>query len=275
MATFDENKEWRRKLDTMAREVKEVVTVVLKAAGYHQHARGAWRKRRSRPVKAEAEQALAALTTTARKSERAASQYFDQLTSGDPAETASMTSLLIKLHDGDPVRTHETRLLQAIEPGDHLRREAIRRQVMQLRTDLEGPGPVSAVERIIIDRVVLCWLAVSDAEGRVIRAGQSGSILSQKHFDHASKRLNDVVKALSQMRRKTPASHRLSVQVLGDVNLGITASADPSPTVIDLTSIQTNVTAEENEHGTDPGESSTPLAECRTMRLDRAIDPAH
>ena len=235
MATFDEGKEWRRQLDSMAREVKQVVAVVLNAAGYHQHARGTWRKRRERPVSAEATRAMEALAATARTSEGAARHYFDGLAAIDPANAAATTDLLIRLHEGDPVQTHEARLLQRIEPSDHLRREAIRRRVMQIRSDLEGPEPVSVVERIIIDRVLIGWLAVQEAEGRIIRAGDSGSVFLLKRLDHAQKRMVDMVKALDLIRRKTPASHRLSFNVLGDLHLGGAVPSPQVPPAIDVT----------------------------------------
>ena len=272
-----EREEWRRwvefrawlkvqsrELDVLAREVKQVAALVMRSAGYHQHDRGAWRRRRVQPVREESVAELNTLMATARQSEAAARRHFDAFIGVDPDQAADTTDLLIKLHDGDLIQTHERRLLAQIEPVDHLRREALRRRVMQLRTDLEGPGPVSAVERIIIDRVLVCWLSVMESEARVIRAGDSGSILSQKHLDHASKRLNDVVKALSQIR-KTPASHRLSVQVLGDVNLGMPVPTAASPTVIDLTPLQTNAIAEENEHGSDPGRHPPDPAQRRVV----------
>ena len=118
-------------------------------------------------MSAEATRTMEALAATARTSEGAARHYFDTLAAIDPARAAANTDLLIRLHEGDPVQTHEARLLGRIEPGDHL--QAARRSAGGSRSSgptWKAPGRSRSVERIVIDRILLCWLAVQDAEGQ-------------------------------------------------------------------------------------------------------------
>ena len=222
-----------RQLDALAREAKRLAGATLEAAGYHQHARGVWRKKRrgttcvteaiettaapeTESDRFLADQAIQDYIRNARKSEEAARKYFD-LGVGNPV----MASCLIKLHDGDMLKANEEALILRAEPEDLLRREAIRRRLAELRRDLVGPEPCSAVEQIIIDRAVLCWLATQDAEARVIHSADNiPQGFLQKRLDKSQARLLAVLKALDQIRRKTSVSHRLSVKVLGDLNLG-------------------------------------------------------
>ncbi len=240
-----------RLINALASEAKQAAAKTLQAAGYHRHDRGTWRKKRrgatcvteaieTIPVTSnevdptKAQQRLQEYERAGRTSEKAARSYFN-LATDDP----KMEGLLIKLCDGNPIRTNEEALIARIEPKDLLRREAIRRRLGQLRRDLAGPDVCSEVEQIIIDRAVLCWLATQDAEARVIRSSdEAPQVFLQKRLDRAQARLLAVLKALDQVRRKTLAGHRLSVKVLGDLTLGGPASTspltDPSPPMIEI-----------------------------------------
>src|SRR5262249_2835477 len=54
-----------------------------------------------------------------------------------------------------------------------LARESIRRRIDELRADLAGPSP-SPVERLLVDRVVVCWAACHLADLDALQKAQAG-----------------------------------------------------------------------------------------------------
>lgn len=127
--------------------------------------------------------------------------------------------------------------------GDHLDREVTRRHAARLRDGLLAGGD-SPVERLIVDRAVTCYLAVQDAERNLsayFAKDIPPRIADQKRLDHAQKRLLDCLKALDQVRRKTPAAHRLNVAVV----LAGPPEPPAPPFAIDLTP---NPPAIESQH---------------------------
>lgn len=240
----------RRLLDALAREAKVAAAAVLQAAGYRQHARGVWRlsRHRDRPMttnptpavspadpvsRSEALAQLDRLLDLARASRQRAREFLDlYLKIAGEGEAEVLARL-----GGDPVAAAEEVYIARLCQGDQLAREATRRGLATLRAGLLAGGD-SATERIIVDRAIACHLAVQDAErnlARLLRKGESPRIPDQKRLDHAQKRLLDCLKALDQVRRKTPAAHRLNVAVLGDVRLEMPPGAPATPAPIDVT----------------------------------------
>lgn len=64
-------------------------------------------------------------------------------------------------------------------------REAMKRKLAALRKELEGPTP-SATERLLVDRIIACWLQVQEAD---LRYAQSGDC-SFKQADYHQRRQN-------------------------------------------------------------------------------------
>ncbi len=181
------------------------------------------------------DETMAVLVTEARRSGKAAGRLFDMAAEVAP----SAVRVLIKLNGGDLLGEVEEALIVRIEPTDHLRREAIRRRLGQIRLDLMGPDPCSPVELLVIDRAAVSWLALAEADVRVARLrNDDAQGVLQKRLDHAQRRFLALLKALDQLRRKTPASHRLNVQVLGDLRIDGPAETHPpgdAPLQIDVT----------------------------------------
>ena len=156
---------WDQKLDDLADEARSMAGEVLGAAGYHRHDRGGWRLRRrkgsgmsgdlklTRMDRAETAELFAASAIRASRSPDAANAYFDRWTATDPG----FAPLLIKAHHGNLSFEAESAMLDRLGKGDHLKREAIRRHVGQLRRDLLGADEPTAIERVIVDRAVV-WL---------------------------------------------------------------------------------------------------------------------
>ncbi|MEX1027964.1 MAG: hypothetical protein WD049_08165 [Candidatus Paceibacterota bacterium] len=70
-------------------------------------------------------------------------------------------------------------------------REAIKRKLAALREELEGPTP-SPTERLLVDRIVACWLQVQEADLRYAQAGNCSFAQADYHLrrqDRAHRRM--------------------------------------------------------------------------------------
>ena len=105
---------------------------------------------------------------------------------------------------GDLARQAELSLIDAAA-GDNLSfREALARKLELLRAELAGPSP-TPVERLLVERVVACWLQVQDADVRYAQ-GQKGCTLAQgeyqqRRMDRAHGRYLSALKTLALVRK--------------------------------------------------------------------------
>jgi hypothetical protein len=82
-------------------------------------------------------------------------------------------------------------------------KEATERKMDRLRKDLAGDSP-TPLERLLADRITLCWLALHDAE---IRFAQSKDLTIkqaefwQKRIDYAHRRYLSAIKTLATVRK--------------------------------------------------------------------------
>ena len=82
-------------------------------------------------------------------------------------------------------------------------REAIKRKLAALREELEGSTP-SPMERLLVDRVVACWLQVQEADLRYAQAGNCSIKHSDFHLrrqDRAHRRFLSAMKTLATVRK--------------------------------------------------------------------------
>jgi len=82
-------------------------------------------------------------------------------------------------------------------------REAIKRKLAALREELEGPTP-SPTERLLVDRIVACWLQVQDADLRYAQAGNCSFAQADYHLrrqDRAHRRFLTAMKTLATVRK--------------------------------------------------------------------------
>lgn len=134
---------------------------------------------------------------------------------------------------GDLTRTVELAFVADLSRDDLGLREAVLRQLDVLRTELGGPNP-SPLERLLVDRVVVCWLAAHDAELRYTVNAKDMTFRNgdyqQRRMDATSRRYLAAVKALAAVRKH--ALPALQVNVAGNqVNVaGVAAEAPARPT---------------------------------------------
>lgn len=104
---------------------------------------------------------------------------------------------------GDLARNAERSFIQAAAGENLLYQEALTRKLELLRAELAGPNP-SPVERLLVSRVVACWLQVQDAD---IRAAQARNLtlaqhdFNQRRMDRAHRRYLSALKTLATVRR--------------------------------------------------------------------------
>lgn len=83
-------------------------------------------------------------------------------------------------------------------------REAMRKKLDLMRAELLGANPIP-VERLLVERVLACWLQVQDAELRAGRSQTDATIrqidFNQRRMDATNRRFLAAVKTLALVRR--------------------------------------------------------------------------
>jgi hypothetical protein len=109
----------------------------------------------------------------------------------------------VPLFGGDLARKAERALIENAAGKNLPFREALLRKLEMLRDELHGPKP-SPVERLLVERVVACWLQVQEADARFAQ-GTNLSIewgeYYQRKMDRAHKRYLSAIKTLALVRK--------------------------------------------------------------------------
>jgi len=82
-------------------------------------------------------------------------------------------------------------------------REGLRSKLAVMRKELEGPNP-SPIERLLVDRIVACWLQVQDADLRYAQAGNCSFAQGTYHMkrqDRSNRRFLAAIKTLANVRK--------------------------------------------------------------------------
>lgn len=111
---------------------------------------------------------------------------------------------IVDMLGGDLARQAETSLINAAAGKDLSWREALTRKLELLRAELAGPNP-TPLERLLVERVVACWLQVHDADMRYAQ-GQKDCTLAwgeyqQRRQDRAHKRYLSAMRTLALVRK--------------------------------------------------------------------------
>jgi hypothetical protein len=118
---------------------------------------------------------------------------------------------------GDLALRAEAIWLQMLAPDDLMSAETAERKMESLRAELAGPAP-SPLERLLVERVVACWLHVYVADQAVALAWRgAGTPATRQAFDRrqdgAQHRYLQALKTLALVRRllrPTPAPQQLT-----------------------------------------------------------------
>lgn len=127
---------------------------------------------------------------------------------GDAATVPALRKLLedpanIDRLGGNLAGYAEASFVKALGGGDLSVREAIYAKLRALRMELLGENP-TPVERLLVSRVVACWLQVQDADIRTAQAKDPTfrqAEFNQRRMDAANRRYLAALKALALVRK--------------------------------------------------------------------------
>ncbi len=103
----------------------------------------------------------------------------------------------------DLERTVEYSICKSLQEDNLAFREGIKRKLAGLREELEGAAP-SSIERLLVDRVVACWLQVQEADLRYAQSGNCSFAQANYHLrrqDRAHRRFLSAMKTLATVRK--------------------------------------------------------------------------
>jgi hypothetical protein len=192
-------------LESFAEATDRLAHAALVTAGYHEH-RGQWRRRMLKVIDPE---------TGSSTIDEQTNQVMVRAHQGDQAVLPQLQELLDSRPDlwnwaGD-LAAHAREALLGLASGDSLLvRESIRRKMDQLAAGL-GELVGSPLERLLIERVVLCWVQVHLADLDAVAQDQAPTpraTHARQRLCAAQKRYLQAVKALATVQKMLPSSAR-------------------------------------------------------------------
>jgi hypothetical protein len=97
----------------------------------------------------------------------------------------------------------EASLIKDVAGTDLAFKEGLGHKMSKLRSDLAGPD-AEPLERLLAERIALCWLSVHDAEVRFAQAKDlsiNQATFWQKRIDSAHRRYLSAIKTLATVRK--------------------------------------------------------------------------
>ena len=110
----------------------------------------------------------------------------------------------IDIFGGDLAKLVEDSFVNALGGADVGFKEAVRKKLELLRAELLGEQS-TPVERLLVERVVACWLQVQDADARYAQGEKDATFRQSEHrqrrMDAAHRRYLAALKALALVRK--------------------------------------------------------------------------
>jgi hypothetical protein len=160
----------------------------------------------------------------------------DRLKRGDESALPifrAMLDIVPSVFDGgEMARNVERQMIEALSGGDLAAREVLGRRMAALRAELADPEPLP-LERLLVERIALNWLAVHQAEmdyHHRVRAGGGGVTLAHDEYlqriaHRAHQRYLASIMALAKVRKLGP---EVLISVVQQVNVEA-PKGGPSP----------------------------------------------
>nr|MDQ3361403.1 hypothetical protein [Actinomycetota bacterium] len=102
----------------------------------------------------------------------------------------------------------ERSIVREMAGGNRMIEETMPRKLEAMRKGLAGENS-SALEKLLVDRVVVCWLQLQYFDVLYARSMKNSSTAQSEHhqklIDRAHKRYLSAIKALAQIRKMGPA----------------------------------------------------------------------
>lgn len=219
----------------------------LETAGYRQHARGQWRKRRKTQVEHEEivmtknickasnglDNQSSSLAKEASEPSTDRESLLNQLDkmAKDPDQTREFLSLLkggageLSLLNAfaDVGRSSRNKIIERMDKQPLFRQSCVRK-IELMREELSGPAP-SSLESLLIERILNNWLQVHHLEMLVnVQESVQWIKVYEERFDKAHKRYVASIKTLAQVRKLQLPNVQVNIaekQVnVGQMNVG-------------------------------------------------------
>lgn len=195
----------RRFIEPLDSVCRALMALSLQAAGYHQHDRGEWRRRLSRRNQQQlTRQEKAKIDRLVEMASAGDSQAMAQLKAFDKGLPAEYVARLIR-QCGNSGKRAEQLMVGFIAGEDLIEEEALHRHADALRAELGLPVS-SPLERLLIDRIVTCWLHLNEAQAwcavsEFKEVGGNAEACLQKRLSYAHRRFLQACKALACVRK--------------------------------------------------------------------------
>jgi hypothetical protein len=177
-------------------------SAVLLAAGFHQHKR------------ANGGNDVAEATKPVKTHPRDHDEMMEMLKRAESGDDSTLPALRDLLRSGathefveilgrNLVRQVEERLIANGAGKSLLYKEAVTRKLELTREELAGTNP-APLEKLLIDRIALCWLALHDAELLLARSKEltfQQAEYHQNRIDRAHRRYLTVIRTLATIRK--------------------------------------------------------------------------
>ena len=197
--------------DTLNQTTKTLVKAHLLLAGYHQHHRGEWRKRRRQIItQQEGGSMITTLTVQETPSIDDLEPLIQKAMTGDEASLIAIRTFFdqtptIWQEAFNITKKVETAWIQLITGKDLLTREALERQVATLKMTLQAEFS-SPLESLVIESISTCYLAYKQAElAAATQLQRNNGIgltqIQQNHLTACQKRHLLAIRELAKMRQ--------------------------------------------------------------------------
>jgi hypothetical protein len=191
-------------LQTLEDVTEQLARASLEAAGYHQHHRGAWRKRRAKTMTGKGKR-LEGLDPEAMERLR---QLLGRAEHGDPSSLPEVRRALdaspeVWRRYGDLAAQARASWVRLVAGTNALMEEALSRQLDEREAEL-GAGTASPLEKLLLSRVVSCWLQVEYADAGHAQLKGVGPAVQEaalRHQESAQRRLLAAAKQLAVVRK--------------------------------------------------------------------------
>ena len=170
----------------------------------------------------------AAKENTRRPDEILDKEVLDRAAKGDPSVLPAVRKICDALPElavilGDRAVEAQNWMMELIAGGHLLIWEAQKRELESLKKKLRGPSP-SALEELLVDRIVLCWQHVHFAEVKYAMGATENRLgldYWQSLIDRAQKRYLQAIKALAQVRRLEAPLMQVNIATKGGKQVNV------------------------------------------------------
>jgi hypothetical protein len=203
--------------------VEALVRLAMESAGFHRHKRGEWRRRRMKPTGVEQTDTPglpAPAPGAPRKPPAPLDEIRDVLTRASQGDRSALPRLrellgadprgMIEVCGGDLAAGVETAAVLRMSGQNLALQYGLTSKLAELRAELAGRA-ASPVERLLAERVALCWLDCHDWEMRHNQAMERGELTAkqaehwQRMRDRSHRRYLQALKTLAGVQKMGPA----------------------------------------------------------------------